>query len=694
MAREFSLDKTRNIGFIAHIDAGKTTVSERVLFYTGKTHKIGEVHEGAAVMDWMAQEKERGITITAAATTCFWNLKKERYRINIIDTPGHIDFTAEVQRSLRILDGAVIIFDGVAGVEPQSETVWKQADKFNVPKIAFINKLDRLGADFEKSLKSIKEKLGAKAIALNIPIGLEDKFEAVIDLFKMKEIHFEGTSGVEVVEKELRPEYQEKAQQWREAMIEAIVEQDEKLMDLYFEGKEIKEEDLKRVLREATIANKVTPVFCGSALKNKGIQPLLDGIIEYLPSPQDKEEFAGINPKTGEEETRRPQDEAPFSALVFKIATDPFVGKLAFFRVYSGVFRAGETAYNATKAEKERIGRIVRMHAAAREEVKEVFAGDIAAAVGPKNVATGDTLCDIAHPIVFEPPTFPDPVISVAIEPKTKADQEKMGLALSRLLEEDPTLKVKTNPETNQTLISGMGELHLEIIVDRLKREFGVESNVGAPQVAYKETIKNAAEAEGKYIKQSGGRGQYGHVVVLFEPLERGKGFEFVDKIKGGIIPSEFIPWVERGIKNAMEKGVLAGYPVVDLRATLIDGSYHEVDSSNLAFEIAGRMAFQEGQKKASPTLIEPIMKLEVVIPAEFLGEVMGDLNGRRAKIEQVSDRGVSKVIDATVPLATMFGYATALRSLTTGRGTFTMEFSHYDEVPLYLQEKIIQGKK
>jgi len=691
--REFNLQKTRNIGFIAHIDAGKTTVSERVLFYTGKTYKIGEVHEGAAVMDWMAQEKERGITITAAATTCFWQIGSEKFRINIIDTPGHIDFTAEVQRSLRILDGAVIIFDGVAGVEPQSETVWKQADKFAVPKLAFINKLDRLGADFEKSLSSIHEKLDAKTVALNIPIGLEDKFEGVIDLFKMKEIHFKDPSGTKIEEKEIRDGLKEKSASWRDKMIENIVEQDEELMNQYLEGKSQENNELKKVLRKATIENKITPVFCGSALKNKGVQPVLDGIIEYLPSPEDIKEFEGVNPKTGEVEKRKSGDEEPFSALVFKIATDPFVGKLAFFRVYSGVFRAGDTIYNATKAEKEKIGRIVRMHAATREEVKEVASGDIAAAVGPKNVGTGDTLCNISNPIVFEPPTFPEPVISVAIEPKTKSDQEKMGIAISRLLEEDPTLKIKSDIETGQTLISGMGELHLEIIVDRLKREFSVETSVGTPQVAYKETIKKHVEVEGKYIKQSGGRGQYGHVIIEIEPLSRGKGFEFVDKIKGGIIPNEFIPWVERGIKNAMEKGVLAGYPVVDLRATLTDGSYHEVDSSNIAFQIAGRMALREGEKRAEATLIEPVMKLEVVIPTDFLGDVMGDLNGRRAKIEKVSDRAVYKVIDATVPLATMFGYATALRSLTTGRGSFTMEFSHYEEVPEYLQKNIIEGK-
>jgi len=694
MQREFPLEKTRNIGFIAHIDAGKTTVSERVLFYTGRTYKIGEVHEGTAVMDWMAQERERGITITAAATTCFWSKDGNKYRINIIDTPGHIDFTAEVQRSLRVLDGAVVIFDAVAGVEPQSETVWRQADRFGVPKLAFINKMDRMGANWEMSLNSIRDKLAAKPVALNIPIGSEERFEGVIDLFSMKEIHFGEPLGSKIEEREIRKDYLEKASEWREKMIEAIVEMDENLLHRYFEGKKIKDEELKTVLRKATCSNQLTPVFCGSALKNKGIQPLLDAIVEFLPSPSDIGEITGYHPKTGQEEIRKPDDSEPFAALVFKITTDPFVGKLAFFRVYSGNLKAGETVLNAAKSSKERVGRIVRMHAASREEVKEVFAGDIAAAVGPKDVRTGDTLCDQKYPIILEPPTFPEPVISIAIEPKTKADQEKMSIALSRLLEEDPTFKMKTDPETGQTLISGMGELHLEIIVDRLKREFQVDALVGAPQVAYKETITRPTKIEGKYIRQTGGRGQYGHVWLELEPLERGKGFEFVNRIKGGIIPAEFIPWVERGIKNAMEKGMLAGYPVVDLRATLFDGSFHEVDSSNLAFEIAGRIALQEGEKKAAPTLLEPVMKLEVVIPPEFLGDVVGDLNSRRAKIKEIFDRVGTKVIDATVPLASMFGYATTLRSLTTGRGSFTMEFSHYEEVPSYLQEEIISGKK
>jgi len=694
MPRDFSLEKIRNIGFIAHIDAGKTTVSERVLYYTGKTYKVGEVHEGTAVMDWMEQEKERGITITAAATTCFWNKDGNRYRINIIDTPGHIDFTAEVQRSLRVLDGAVVIFDAVAGVEPQSETVWRQADKFGVPKLAFINKMDRVGADWEMSLNSIRQRLSAKPVALNIPIGEEDGFEGVIDLFSMKEVHFEGAYGSSLKTKEIRQEYQDKALSWKGKMIEQIVETDERLLDQYFSGKEIPGQELKNALRKATCANQLTPVLCGTALKNKGIQLLLDAIIDYLPSPEDLGSIEGYHPKTDQKETRRLNDSEPFTALVFKITNDPFVGKLVFFRVYAGSLKSGEPVFNATKLEKNRIGRIVRMHAASREEVKEVFAGDIAAAVGLKDVQTGDTLCDPNHPIVLEPPTFPEPVISVAIEPKTKADQEKMSMALSRLLDEDPTFRMKTDPETGQTLISGMGELHLEIIVDRLKREFGVSTSMGNPQVAYKETITTPVKVEGKYIRQTGGRGQYGHVWLELEPLERGKGFEFVNKIKGGIIPSEFIPWVERGIKNAMEKGVLAGYPVVDLRATLVDGSYHEVDSSNLAFEIAGRIALQEGEKRAKAILLEPMMKLEVVTPPEFLGDVVSDLNSKRANIKEIFDRAGAKVINAVVPLSSMFGYATALRSLTTGRASFTIEFSHYSEVPEYLQNEIVSGKR
>lgn len=694
MPREFSLENTRNIGFIAHIDAGKTTVTERVLYYTGKTYKIGEVHEGTAVMDWMPQEKERGITITAAATTCFWKLNDKNYRINIIDTPGHIDFTAEVQRSLRVLDGVVVVFDGVAGVEPQSETVWRQADKFHVPKIAFINKMDRIGANFKMAVNSIIEKLGAKPVVINFPIGAEDKFEGVIDLFKMKEIHFKGTHGTEIEEHEIRNELKEEAEKWRTKMIEQIVETSEDLINQYLEGKEIEEKKLKEALRVATCKNELTPVLAGSALKNKGIQPLIDAIIEYLPSPIEAKEVRGHNPKTGAEEVRKPDDKEPFSSLVFKITTDPFVGKLAFFRVYSGTISAGDTVLNATKGEKERWGRIVRMHAASREEVKEVYAGEIAAAVGPKYAQTGDTYTSVDRPIILEPPSFPEPVISVAIEPKTKEDQEKLGIALSRLSEEDPTFKVKSDPETGQTLISGMGELHLEIIVDRMRREFGVSANIGKPSVAYKETITQSVNVEGKYIKQTGGRGQYGHVWIKLEPLERGKGFEFVDKIKGGIIPAEFIPWVERGIKNAMEKGTLAGYPVTDIRATLYDGSYHEVDSSNIAFEIAGRMALQEGEKKANPILLEPIMKYEVVVPAEYLGEVTGDLNSRRARIEKIEDRGNAKVIDGTVPLSEMFGYATALRSLTSGRGSFIMEYSHYEEVPSHIQEEIISGRQ
>jgi len=706
--RQYPIEKTRDIGIIAHIDAGKTTVTERILFYTGISHKIGEVHEGTAIMDWMAQEKERGITITSAATTCFWTprkylptteQKKNEYRINIIDTPGHIDFTVEVQRSLRVLDGAVVVFDGVAGVEPQSETVWHQADKFNVPRICFINKLDRLGASFEKSFQSILERLTSNAVAVQIPIGLEDKHQGVVDLLTMKAYYFEGDYGEQVVEKEIPDELKEEAKKKREILLEKIAEQDDELMEKYLEGQELPIDDLRRVLRQAVIDYKLVPVFCGSALKNKGVQLLLDGIIDYLPAPVDLPPVKGFDPKDEAKElVRESKDEVPFCALAFKIQTDPFVGHLTYFRVYSGTLTAGSYILNANNGQKERVGRIVRMHADKREEVKEVFAGDIAAMVGLKNTVTGDTLCDPGQPIVLEKITFPEPVISIAIEPKTKADQEKMSLALRRLAEEDPTFRVKGDPETGQTIISGMGELHLEIIVDRMMREFKVEANVGKPQVAYKETIKGTAEAEGKYIRQSGGRGQYGHVWLRVEPLERGGGFEFVDAIKGGIIPQEFIPAVEKGVKEAMDKGILAGYPLIDLKVTLYDGSFHEVDSSEAAFKIAGSIALQEAAKKAQPVLLEPIMKLEVVTPEEFMGDVIGDLNSRRGKIEKMEDRGEGtlrmKVIDAYVPLAHMFGYATQLRSMTQGRATFTMEFDHYAEVPDNVAQGIIEGKE
>jgi elongation factor G len=698
--RQYPIEKYRDIGIIAHIDAGKTTVTERVLFYTGISHKIGEVHDGKAIMDWMAQEKERGITITSAATTCFWTpgettrVKGKEYRINIIDTPGHIDFTVEVQRSLRVLDGAVVVFDGVAGVEPQSETVWHQADKFQVPRICFINKLDRMGANFEKSLESIWQKLSPNAVALQIPIGAEEKFEGVIDLLEMKAMKFEGDFGQIVKKTDVPQDLLETAKEWRVKLIEKIAAEDEGLLEKYLAKEELPLEDLRRVLRTAVINYKLIPVFCGSALKNKGIQPLLDGIIYYLPSPIDLPPVKGTDPKTGKEIERKASDAEPFCALAFKIATDPYVGTLTYFRVYSGSLTRGSYLLNSTTGEKERIGRILRMHAAEREEVEEIFAGDIAATVGLKNTSTGHTLCDENHPIVLEKITFPEPVISIRIEPKTKADQEKMGQALRKLMEEDPTFRVKGDIETGETIISGMGELHLEVIADRLKREFKVEANVGRPQVAYKETIKVPAEAEGKYIRQSGGRGQYGHVVLRVEPRERGEGFEFIDEIKGGIIPQEFIPAVEKGVKEAMDKGVVAGYPMVDLSATLYDGSFHEVDSSEVAFKIAGSMAFQAAAKKGKPVLLEPIMKLEVVVPSDFFGDIIGDLAARRGKIEETKDRLQMKVIDAKVPLAEMFGYATALRSLTEGRGTFTMEFDHYEEVPQNIAQEIIEGKR
>ena len=691
--RQHPIEKIRNIGIIAHIDAGKTTTTERVLFYTGRKHKIGEVHEGAAEMDWMEQEKERGITITSAATTCFW----QEHQINIIDTPGHIDFTVEVQRALRVLDGAVVIFDGVAGVEPQSETVWHQADKYNVPRICFINKLDRMGANFEKSFQSIKDRLTDKAVALQINVGLEDNFSGVIDLLKMKMIKFKGEYGGKVVEEDIPNDLVEKAQSARREMVEKIVEQDDHLMNKYLEGQEISNDELRKVLREATIAYKIIPVFCGSALKDKGVQPLLDGIVDYLPSPIDLPPIEGFDPKTDKKITRQPGDSEPFCALAFKIANDPFVGTLTFFRIYSGTLDAGSYVLNASSGQKERIGRILRMYANHREEIKEMYTGEIAATVGLKNTKTGDTLCDLSHPIILEKIEFPEPVISIAIEPKTKADQEKMGTALHRLLVEDPTLQAKTDEETGQTILSGMGELHLDIIIDRLKREFSVEVNSGQPQVAYRETIKGVSQAEGKYIRQSGGRGQYGHVWLKIEPLERGKGFEFVNKIKGGIIPQEFIPAVEKGVKEATDKGVLAGYPLVDLKVTLYDGSYHEVDSSEVAFKIAASSALQEGAKKAGLTLLEPIMKLQVTAPEQFMGDVIGDINSRRGQIEEITDRGsgnfLQKVIDAKTPLGEMFGYATTLRSLTQGRATFVMEFSHYAEVPTNIAQKIIESK-
>ncbi len=700
MARTYPIERYRDIGIIAHIDAGKTTMSERVLFYTGISHKIGEVHHGEAVMDWMEQERERGITITAAATTCFWTPldaeknKENQYRINLIDTPGHIDFTAEVQRSLRVLDGAVVVFDGVAGVEPQSETVWRQADKFLVPRICFINKMDKIGADFEMSIGTILEKLSPNAIAVQLPIGSEDKLSGVIDLLTMKALRFEGELGEIVKTEEIPQELKAKAQEWREKLIEKIASEDNVLIEKFLEKKEISVEELRKALRKATIAYKLIPVFCGSALKNIGVQAMLDGVIYYLPSPIDLPSIKGTDPKTGQEIERNPDDKEPFAALAFKIATDPYVGTLTFFRVYSGSLKKGSYLLNSTTGEKERIGRILRMHSNQREEVDEIFAGDIAATVGLKNTSTGHTLCDQNNPIVLEKISFPEPVISIRIEPKTKIDQEKMSTALKKLSEEDPTFRVRGDQETGETIISGMGELHLEIIVDRMRREFKVEGNIGRPQVAYKETIKTESEAEGKYIRQSGGKGQYGHVVLKIEPKESGQGFEFIDKIKGGIIPKEFIPAVEKGIKEAMSKGVVAGYPVVDLTATLQDGSFHDVDSSEMAFKIAGSIAFQEAAKRAKPVLLEPIMRLEVIVPSNFFGDAISDLSARRGKIEETKDRINLKVISAQVPLAEMFGYATSIRSLTEGRGTFTMEFDHYDQVPGNVAQDIIEGKR
>jgi elongation factor G len=701
MSRQAPLEKYRNFGVIAHIDAGKTTTSERILFYTGLSHKIGEVHEGAAIMDWMAQERERGITITSAATTCFWSpgeyLSKEKtnqHQFNIIDTPGHIDFTAEVQRALRVLDGAVVVFDGVAGVQPQSETVWRQADKYAVPRICFVNKMDRTGASFERSLQSIWKKLNPNAVAANIPIGEEDKLDGVVDLLKMKALRFKGANGQEVIEEEIPAEMAAAAKEWRAKLVEKIVAEDEELMNKYLGGEEIKIEDLRRVLRTATIKGNIIPVFYGSSLKNTGVQPVLDAVCYYLPSPLDLPPVKGMELQGEGEILRHSDDNEPFTALAFKVATDPYVGTLTFFRVYSGFLKKGSYVLNATTGEKERIGRLLRMYSNDRKEIDEVRAGDIAATVGLKNTSTGHTLCDENHPIILEKISFPDPVIDIRVEPKTKADQEKMGLALKKLSDEDPTFRVKTDSETGETIIGGMGELHLDIMVDRMKREFKVDAEVGRPQVAYKETIKINAEAQGKFIKQSGGRGQYGDVHIRVEPKERGTGFEFVDEIKGGVIPKEYINPARKGIEEAMEKGVVAGYPMVDLKATLYDGSFHEVDSSEMAFKIAGSMALQAAAKKANPVLLEPIMKLEVTVPQEFFGDAIGDISSRRGKIEDTQDQMESKIINVKVPLSEMFGYATNLRSLTQGRGTFTMEFDHYEDVPANVAQEIISGKR
>nr|WP_041435971.1 elongation factor G [Thermomicrobium roseum] len=685
-ARRVLLQRTRNIGIIAHIDAGKTTTTERILFYTGKVHRPGEVHEGTATMDWMVQERERGITITAAATTCFWR----DHRINIIDTPGHVDFTVEVERSLRVLDGGVVVFDGVQGVEPQSETVWRQADKYRVPRICFINKLDRIGANYVQAIEMIRERLRAQPAAIQWPIGLESEFRGIIDLIEFRAKIYHDDLGQHIEDTEVPPEYVEVAQEWRHKLIEQIVETDEELMLRYLEGEEPTPEELRRALRAATIRGQLYPVLCGSALKNKGVQLLLDAIVDYLPSPLDIPPVKGTHPVTGEELTREADDEAPFAALAFKIQSDPHVGRLTYVRVYSGRLHSSSYVYNSTKGERERISRLLRMHANHREEVEWIGAGDICAVIGLKKTFTGDTLCDPDHPILLEPIQFPEPVISVAVEPKTRADQDKLAIALQRLAEEDPTFQVRTDPESGQTIISGMGELHLEVIVDRMQREFKVAANIGRPQVAYKETITRPVRVEGRFVRQTGGRGQYGHVWLELEPLPRGSGFVFEDRIVGGVVPKEYIPAVEAGIREAMQSGGVSGYPVIDLKAVLVDGSYHEVDSSEMAFKIAASMALKEGVRRGNPVILEPIMRVEVVVPEEFTGDVIGDLNARRGRIEGMEMRAGAQVIRAMVPLATMFGYATDLRSMTQGRGTYTMEFDHYAPVPESIAQELM----
>ncbi len=699
MPRKHPLDKVRNIGIIAHIDAGKTTVTERILFYTGKKHKIGEVHEGQAEMDWMEQEKERGITITSAATTCFWPIAEwlggGEANINIIDTPGHVDFTVEVERSLRVLDGGVIVFDGVAGVEPQSETVWRQADKYHVPRLAFINKMDRMGADFYFDLKTIHERLTKAAHPVQLPIGAAETFEGIINLFEREAWYYLDAEGKQYEKREIPADLKDKVEEYRAKLVEAIAENDEHLTEKYLNGQELEIPELKKALRQAVVNNKLVPVFCGSALKNKGVQFLLDAITAYLPSPLDVPPIVGTDPHDPEKKIEvHPSDDDPFVGLAFKVATDPYVGKLTFVRVYSGHLDAGSYVYNVNSDNKERIGRIVRMHANSREEVTEVFAGDIIAVVGLKATTTGHTLTAENHKVILESMDFPDPVIFVAVEPKTKADQEKMGLALAKLTEEDPTFTVRTDEETNQTIIGGMGELHLEIIVDRMKREFSVEANVGAPQVAYKETITLGAEGEGKYIKQSGGRGQYGHCWLRLAPKERGTGFEFVDEIKGGAIPREYVPAIEKGIKETMDNGILAGFKIEDVQATVFDGTYHDVDSSEAAFKMAGSMAFKDAFAKAKPVILEPIMKVEVVTPEQYMGDVIGDLNSKRGQINEMTDRAGAKVIHADVPLSEMFGYATSLRSMTQGRASYSMEFTRYQEAPKNIAEAIITKKK
>lgn len=690
MAREIALDRTRNIGIMAHIDAGKTTTTERILFYTGRVHRIGEVDDGAATMDWMVQEQERGITITSAATTCHWR----DHRINIIDTPGHVDFTVEVERSLRVLDGAVGVFCAVGGVEPQSETVWRQADKYHIPRIAFVNKMDRMGADFYRVLKEMEDRLGANPVAIQLPVGAEDRFSGIIDLINNCFLVWEDEAGTAYRRDPIPADMEKPAQEYRDKMLEALAEIDDQIMVKYLDGESLTPEEIGSALRRGTLAGTVVPVLCGSAFKNRGVQPLLDAVVDYLPSPVDIPPVEGVNPDTDQEEERPADDEAPFSALAFKVMTDPYVGRLTFFRIYSGTLKAGSYVLNVNTGKKERIGRILRMHANHREETPEMHAGDIGAAVGLKNTFTGDTLCADDHPIRLESISFPEPVISVAIEPQTKADQEKLIISLQKLAEEDPTFRTYTDQETGQTLISGMGELHLEIIIDRLLREFHVDARVGRPQVAYKETITRRAKAEGRYIRQTGGRGQYGHVWLEVEPLERGQGYEFVDRIVGGVVPREFIPAVDAGVKEAMENGVLAGYPTVDVRTSLVDGSYHEVDSSEIAFKIAGAQAFKRAVEQAAPVLLEPVMKVEVVVPEEYLGDVLGDLTSRRGQIEGMEQRGNAQVIRGYVPLATMFGYATDLRSRTQGRGTYVMQFDHYGEVPKSIADGIVAKRQ
>lgn len=690
MGREFPLDKIRNIGIMAHIDAGKTTTTERILFYTGKTHKIGEVHDGAATMDWMVQEQERGITITSAATTCTW----KGHSINIIDTPGHVDFTVEVERSLRVLDGSVAVFSAKGGVEPQSETVWRQAEEYNVPRIAYMNKMDTTGADFFNAVQMMKDRLGANAVPIQIPMGAEDQFVGLIDLVKMQAIVYGDDLGKDEEFEPIPEEYVEEAQKWRQNLLEAVAEGDDDLMEKYLEGEDLTEDEINATIRKMTCACKMFPVTCGSSYKNKGVQPLLDAIIAYMPAPTDVADIKGVDPETGEETTRPSSDDAPFAALAFKIATDPYVGRLAFFRVYSGKLTAGSYVYNSSKGKRERIGRILRMHSNHRTEIEEVYAGDIAAAVGLKDTGTGDTLCDEKAPVILESMVFPEPVISVAIEPKTKADQEKMGIALGKLAEEDPTFRVRTDPESSQTIISGMGELHLDIIVDRLKREFHVGCTVGNPQVAYRETIRKAVKSEGKFVRQSGGKGQYGHCWLELTPLKPGEGFKFENKIVGGAIPKEYIAPVQAGVEEAMENGVVAGYPMVDIGVTVYDGSYHEVDSSEMAFKIAGSMGFKSGAAKADPVLLEPYMKVEVTVPEEYMGDVIGDLNSRRGRIEGMEARNGAQIISAFVPLSEMFGYATDLRSKTQGRGNYSMEVDHYEEVPKNIAEAIVAKNK